>query len=110
MHRLALALLLCAPTAFAEPTKPVQAQVQLDQPAVKVVTITIAPGATLPVHTTPVHATVVAMSGSGTVSIADKTVPLPEHGVVFLPKQIPHGVQNPGKTPLVLSVHHLKGT
>ena len=82
----------------------------LDQPSVKVVKITLAPGAVLPTHTTPVHATVVALAGTGTVVIGDKKEPLPTLGTVFLPKAIPHSVINAGQTPLVLLVHHLKTT
>ncbi|MGK0359656.1 MAG: quercetin dioxygenase-like cupin family protein [Bradymonadia bacterium] len=78
----------------------------LDQPSVKVVKITLAPGAVLPTHSTPVHATVVALSSTGTVVIGDKTHPLASSGTVFLPKVVPHCVINNGSVPLV--VHHLK--
>ncbi len=82
----------------------------LKEASVKVVRVTISPGSTLPEHTTPVHATVAAMSGEGRVTIGKKTTALPLHGAVFLPKKIPHSVINTGKTPLVLIVHHLLTT
>lgn len=98
-----------AAVAKEKPAKPQVAKL-LQQPSVKVVKITLAPGGILPEHTTPVHATVVALAGSGTVSIGPKKQPLTEHGAVFLPKGIPHAVMNPGNKPLVLMVHHLLTT
>lgn len=99
---------LAAPAVAADPAAPaVKPEMLLKQPEAKVVRITLAPGAVLPTHTTPVHATVAAMSGQGEVTIADKKHALPTHGVVFLPKEIPHAVTNTGAAPLVLLVHHL---
>ena len=83
-------------------------ELMLDKSSTKVVKITLAPGGVLPTHTTPVHATVIALSGTGTVVIGEKKEALPEGGAVFLPKAIPHSVINAGQTPLVMVVHHLK--
>lgn len=113
MIRLAICLLLAAAPALAlsPPLEPKpQVELLLDEPSVKVVRITLAPGATLPAHTTPVHATVAALSGTGTVIIDKAQHPLTTHGAVFLPKGIPHAVVNAGPTPLVLLVQHLKTT
>lgn len=106
-----IATLMSTGAAFAlspPPAPKPKAEMVLDEPSAKVVKITLAPGAPLPTHTTPVHATVVALSGSGIVVIGDKKVPIAQHGTVFLPKQVPHSVLNSGATPLVLLVHHLK--
>lgn len=112
MIRLAFVLLLVGPAgalALSPPQAPKPVvEVLLDHPSTKVVQITLAPGAPLPTHTTPVDATVVALSGSGTVVIGDKKVPLARHATVFLPKRVPHAVLNTGAGPLVLLVHHLK--
>ncbi len=115
--RLALATsLFVGGTALAEtpPAAPAAAkpkvELLLDAPSAKVVRITLAVGATLPAHKTPVHATVAALAGEGEVTIADKAQPLATHGAVFLPKEIPHAVKNTGTTELVLLVHHLKAT
>ncbi|MCO4761324.1 MAG: cupin domain-containing protein [Myxococcales bacterium] len=51
-----------------------------------------------------------AMSGAGSVTIGQTRHDLPQHGAIFLPKQIPHAVFNTGETPLVVLVHHLKTT
>lgn len=113
LRLITVSLLAMSGSAFAlsvpvQP-KPVVEPV-LDQPSVKVVKITLAPGGVLPMHTTPVHATVVSVSGTGTVVIGEKSHPLAAHGTVFLPKAVPHSVTNTGKVPLVMVVHHLKTT
>lgn len=106
----ALMLSLAPTLASAGPPPGVKVEPLLDETSTKVVRITIAPKGELPAHSTPVHATVAAMAGAGEVTIGDKKHPLPTHGAVFLPKQIPHSVTNTGDAPLVLLVHHLKGT
>jgi quercetin dioxygenase-like cupin family protein len=110
---LALApILLTSGVALADGPAAAQArpkvEVLIDAPSAKVVRITLAVGAILAAHTTPVHATVAALSGEGEVTIADKSQPLATHGAVFLPKEIPHAVKNTGAVELVLLVHHLK--
>lgn len=108
----AACLSLSGAASAAEPAQPgkLAPDKLLDEPSVKVVRIVLPPGGVLPEHTTPVHATVAAMAGAGDVTIAKARHALPTHGVVFLPKGIPHAVFNTGKTPLVLLVHHLKTT
>ncbi|MCA9548172.1 MAG: cupin domain-containing protein [Myxococcales bacterium] len=102
--------LLAAPALALSPPLPPKPQVEvlLDQPTAKVVKITLVAGGVLPAHTTPVDATVVALSGEGSVVIDKAVTPLPTHGAVFLPKDIPHAVNASGAGPLVLVVHHLK--
>lgn len=114
MRALALLVigLLAAPAAALSPPKAPAPKVEpvFANPSVKVVKITLAPGTTLPAHTTPVDATVAALQGSGVVVIDQKRQALAPHGTVFLPKAIPHAVINDGKGPLVLLVHHLLTT
>ncbi len=98
------------PAAHTEPNSTPVVLPLGEHASVKMVRITIAPGGVLPAHSTPVHATVAAMSGVGSVTIGQARHDLPHHGAVFLPKQVPHAVVNTGDTPLVILVHHLKTT
>jgi quercetin dioxygenase-like cupin family protein len=86
---------------------PREVQVLVDEPALKLVAITLRDGTVLPEHEAPVPVTILALSGGGHVTAGAERFRLdPEHAVVLAPS-VPHAVEPDAGTDLVLLVHHL---
>jgi quercetin dioxygenase-like cupin family protein len=83
-----------------------EVKVLVDEPALKLATIVLRKGATLPEHHSPVAVTIQVLRGAGTATAGDETFRIdPTHAVVLAPA-VPHAVQPDAETDLVLLVHH----
>lgn len=87
----------------------VQAKTVLQTPAVKLVSIRIRKGATLPEHTAPNPVLITAVSGSGAITAQGKRLPVSPGRLVSLGAGVPHDVVPDEGAELVLLVHHQKG-
>ncbi len=89
--------------------EPREVRVLVDDPALKLVSITLRGGAALPTHQSEVPVTILALSGSGVVLVGAERLRLdPAHAVV-LGANVAHAVTPDPDTSLVLLVHHLGG-
>jgi len=75
----------------------VQAVKLLSKPEVDVVHIRIVPGATLPLHVTPVDVFFYILQGSGEVEIGPERERVSPDMLIESPKDIPHALHNPGE-------------
>ena len=89
--------------------KPVTPKVLRDDDSVKIVLVTIAPGATMPEHATPVPVTVQTLSGAGEMTISGKSHELAVGSIYYLDADAPHALSASGDEALVVLVHYLKG-
>jgi quercetin dioxygenase-like cupin family protein len=80
----------------------------LDTPFVRLVSITLRNGTTLPKHATKEAITVQALSGTGTLRIGEKIDRLGPGQVVLVIPGAEHEIVPDGKKDLVLLVHFLK--
>lgn len=87
--------------------KPKEARVVADAPAVKIATIVLRSGTVLAEHSSPVAATIVALSGSGVVVVGTERLRVDAAHAVLLAPGAPHAVEPDAGTDLVLLVHHL---
>jgi len=89
---------------------PVESKVLLETPHLKLASIILRQGATLAEHSAPMQVSIQAISGAGTVKLADgKTLRLQAGKLVVLAPSMAHTVVADEKTDLILLVHHLKG-
>jgi len=92
--------------ATAGAGQPREVHVLVDEPALKVVTITLRQGTVLPEHNSSVPVTIQALQGAGTVTAGSEQLRIdPAHAVVLAPK-VPHAVTPDQGTDLVLLVQH----
>lgn len=77
----------------------VSAEKLLVKDEVETVHLEIAPGCSLPVHTTPVEVFFYVLEGSGEIEIGDERQPVETDTLVESPKGIRHGLHNTGKGP-----------
>lgn len=76
----------------------------LSKSEVEVVRIELAPGSSLPVHSTPVEVFFYIIEGSGEVEIGDERQTVQSGSLVESPKDIPHGLHNNADSPFVVLV------
>ena len=82
----------------------VMAKKLLSKDEVEVVRIELAPGSSLPVHSTPVEVFFYIIDGSGEVEIGDERQSVQAGSLVESPKDIPHGLYNNSDNPFVVLV------
>jgi quercetin dioxygenase-like cupin family protein len=87
--------------------EPREVKVLVDEPALKLVTITLRGGTVLDTHHTAVPVTITALQGSGTVVAGAERLRLDATHAVVLAPGVPHAVEPDAGTDLVLLVHHL---
>ncbi|MEZ4265800.1 MAG: AraC family ligand binding domain-containing protein [Myxococcota bacterium] len=93
--------------AVSDSDKPLEAKVVVDAPAAKIATVVLRKGTLMPEHHSPVAATIVALSGSGTVVSGTQRLRIDAGHAVLLAPGAPHSVEPDPGTDLVLLVHHL---
>ncbi len=94
------------PTA-AGTGEPREVSVLVDEPALKLVSITLRQGTVLGEHHAPIPVTIQALVGAGTVVVGTERLRLdPAHAVV-LAAGVAHSVEPDAGTDLILLVHHL---
>lgn len=79
-------------------------------PTMDLVEIHIAPGGELAPHKTPMDTIFYIVSGKGKVTIGDAEITVKKGDSITSPKEIPHGIVNKGKTPLIFLVMKLLAT
>jgi len=94
------------PDAQGEQEK--QVSVLLDAREVKIVSIRLRHGVSLPEHTSPFPVIIQAPSGSGTVVFGQERAHIDAQHFVCLPPNAPHSVVPDGSADLLLLVHHLR--
>lgn len=94
-----------SPDASGEPS---EVATLLDEPGLKLMTVTLRNGTDLPEHKTPYPVTIQAIRGSGTVIADGERLALPTNGVVVLAPGVPHSVEPDGMDTMMLLVHHLR--
>ena len=87
--------------------QPREVKVLHDDPAVKLVTITLRKGTVLPAHSAPVPVTIQALRGAGTIVIGDARHRLDASHAIVLPAGTSHAVEPDAGTSMVVLVHHL---
>ena len=86
---------------------PREVRVLVDEPALKLVTIILRQGTTLPEHHSRVPVVIQALQGAGTVTAGTEQLRVdPAHAVLLAPN-VPHAVAPDDGTDLVLLVQHL---
>ena len=85
------------------------ATVLLQSPAVKIVTIRVKAGGTLPEHSAPSNVLVQAASGSGSLVAGSEKYPLNANQMVVIPANASHSVVADSGSDLVLVIHHYGG-
>ena len=83
-----------------------QANVVVDEPSLRLATITLRAGTTLPEHRSPRVVTIQALAGSGAVIVDGARYPVDAAHAVVLAPNAPHSVQPDDDEALVLLVHH----
>jgi quercetin dioxygenase-like cupin family protein len=86
-----------------------QVTVLLDAPHVKIVSIALRNGASLPEHVAPVPVIIQAVSGSGAVVLGAERVHIDAGHLASLAPSVPHAVVPDPRSELVLLVMHLRG-
>jgi len=76
----------------------------LSKSEVEVVRIELAPGSSLPVHSTPVEVFFYIIEGTGEVEIGKEQETVQAGSLVESPKDIPHGLHNSSDSLLVVLV------
>lgn len=87
--------------------EPREVKVLVDEPALKLVTITLRGGTVLATHHAAVPVTITALQGSGTVVAGAERLRVDATHAVVLTPGVPHAVEPDAGTDLVLLVHHL---
>ncbi|PKN56420.1 MAG: hypothetical protein CVU56_16125 [Deltaproteobacteria bacterium HGW-Deltaproteobacteria-14] len=94
------------PTTAGE-GEPRELKIVVDIPALKLATVTLRQGTILPDHSASIPVTIMALSGSGVVTVGTERLQLdPGHAVVLGPDVVHAVVPDPG-TDMVVLVHHL---
>ena len=75
-----------------------------DKEAAQANVITIEPGYTLPSHVVTVDIFMFVLEGKGSFTVGDERVELTKYELIEGPKDIPHGIENTGDTPLKVLV------
>ncbi|MGL1890382.1 MAG: cupin domain-containing protein [Spirochaetaceae bacterium] len=75
----------------------VKAQKIFDDPRLKVMHLTLNPGAKLETHSTPVDVFFYILEGEAWIEIGDERERADKDSVVESPKNIPHGIENYNK-------------
>ena len=79
----------------------------VDEPALKLVTIVLRAGTSLPVHQANVPVTIIALQGSGTVIAGVERLHIDSTHAVVLGAGVSHAVEPDPDMDVVLLVHHL---
>lgn len=87
---------------------PREVRVLVDEPALKVLSIVLRAGTTLPEHVVPAPVTITALEGSGTVLAGGERLRLDATHAVSLAPDVPHEVEPDPGTDLVLLVHQAR--
>ncbi|WP_048147914.1 cupin domain-containing protein [Palaeococcus ferrophilus] len=72
----------------------------LSRENVKVLVVTLKPGEVLERHTTPVDAFLYILKGKALVEVGKESAEARKDSLVFLPREVPHAVENAGSLPL----------
>lgn len=91
----------------AGPGQPKEVKVILDEAPVKLASVILRQGTILPEHDAPVPVTIVALAGSGVVTVGTERLRLDIAHAVFLGAKVRHAVIPEPGTDLVLIIHHL---
>lgn len=86
---------------------PREVRVLVDEPALKLVTIILRQGTTLPEHHSRVPVVIQALQGAGTVTAGTEQLRVDAAHAVLLAPNVPHAVAPDDGTDLVLLVQHL---
>lgn len=89
------------------PGQPKEARVLMNEAPLKLATIILRGGTTMPEHAAPVPVTILALSGAGVITVGDERLPVDAGHAVFLGADVVHAVVPDPGTDLVLVVHHL---
>jgi quercetin dioxygenase-like cupin family protein len=84
-----------------------EVHVLVNEPALKLVSITLRRGTVLPEHHSAVAVTIQALSGRGSVVVGGERMPLDASHAVALAPRVGHSVEPEAGTDLVLLVHHM---
>lgn len=84
-----------------------EVRVLVDEPGLKLATITLRGGTALPTHRSPVPVTITALAGSGAVVVGEERLRLDAAHAVVLAPNVAHAVEPDSESELVLLVHHL---
>lgn len=84
-----------------------EVRVLVDEPALKLVSITLRRGTILPAHHSAVAVTIQALSGRGSVVVDGARMALDSAHAVALAPRVAHSVEPEAGTDLVLLVHHM---
>lgn len=76
----------------------------LSKTEVEAVRIELAPGSSLPVHSTPVEVFFYIIEGTGEVEIGEERQTVQAGSLVESPKNIPHGLHNSSGSPFIVLV------
>jgi len=76
----------------------------MSKPETDVVHMELDPGKSLPVHTTPVEVFFYVLQGTVQIEIGEEEITADADTLVESPKDIPHGLHNPGIEPCRLLV------
>lgn len=88
--------------------QPREVRVLVDEPALKMATITLRQGTALPEHRAPVPVTIQALQGEGIVVSGDLRLQIDATHMVVLAPNAPHAVEPKAGTDMLLLVHHLR--
>ncbi|MDK2783788.1 MAG: hypothetical protein PWQ79_2273 [Thermococcaceae archaeon] len=66
----------------------------------KVMLVTLNPGEALERHTTSVDAFIYILKGKALVEVGEESAEVKKDTLVFLPRDVPHAVENAGSLPL----------
>lgn len=91
------------------PGEPREARKIVDEPVLEVATIVLRKGTVLPEHHAGVPVTILALRGTGTITVDGTPLPLDATHLVVLAAGVPHSVTPAADGDLVLLVHHLGG-
>lgn len=86
-----------------------EVRVLVDDPALKLSTIVLRRGTTLPEHHSAVPVTIQALRGAATVVAGSTRLRVDAAHAVYLAAKTPHAVEPDAGTDVVLLVHHLGG-
>ena len=78
-----------------------------DDPAVKLVTITLRKGTVLPAHSAPVPVTIQALRGAGTIVVGTARHRLDATHAIVLAAGTAHAIEPDAEADMIVLVHHL---
>lgn len=92
----------------AGPGKPMEKNVVMENPFLKLVVVTLRAGTAFPEHAAPLPITIEALSGSGVVRVGTNEMRVDRENIVALAPGVPHSVVPDAGTDLVILLHAMK--